>query len=173
MAKLNFVDSVLEDDYHFLRNTFKEYCKPRVIGKRLYISRNKDAKHNIVDNEEELIEFLKKLNFTILTMSELHARDQIGEISSVDILVAPHGAGMIYSVFCDPAATIIEIIPKGVKKARHYSHIAWALEIEFYKSWGFFTNEEKTHLKANIDDIKRYLLCHPKCIEDSKNIYRF
>jgi hypothetical protein len=168
MIKQNLVDSVLEQDYHFLRILYSPHCKPLVPSKRLYISRNKDSDHYRIQNEEELLKVLVPLGFQVVTMSELKVVDQMGELSSCDVIVAPHGAGLTYSMFCEPTVTIVEIAPRGVRHKRHFAHIAWALNFEYYRSWSKEYYEDTKNIVADVAGIERYLLCHPKFEEDVK-----
>lgn len=168
MIKQNFEDSVLDNDYHFLRQLFKDQCKPLVPGKRIFISRNKDSEHYRLDNEKELLDILLPLGFKVVIMSELKVAEQFSEISSADVIVAPHGAGLTYSMFCGPDVTIVEIAPRGQPRKRHFCHIAWALNFEYYRSWAKEYNEKTENMVVDCKALERYLYCHPKFTEDMK-----
>lgn len=161
--KANLVDSVFPEDYYFLRELFEKYRKPRVKGRFLYLSRNLDkAKAYTIDNEDKLLNILQPYNFEVVCLTRLSIKEQIELVSSADIVLAPHGAGMIHILWCDRETSIIELKIKGIKEKRHYSHICWALEME-HKS--FVAELDNNKMVINLDELGDYLAHHHKIRE--------
>jgi Glycosyltransferase 61 len=165
-VKANFVDSVFPEDYIFLRELFNQYRKPRVKGKFIYLSRNRDnAKWSTIKNEEELLRLIEPLGFETIALTELSVREQIEVVSSADIVLSPHGAGMIHIVWCDKEATILEIRAKGVEKKRHYGHICWGLEMEHTYFWADTNKQEE--FTVDLEELGDYLKNHKKIRNNS------
>jgi hypothetical protein len=127
-----FPDWTLPYDYDFLRQLFApHYVKEVTKGLRIYISR-RDAKSRRVQNEEEVLKALLPLNFIPVTLTDLSVAEQLQVFSRADIIVAPHGAGLAFMTFCNQETTVIELNTR-MKEKRHYSHIAWHLDLDYYK----------------------------------------
>lgn len=90
----------------FLRDSFlpKQIIKPYRL---IYISR-KDALYRKVVNEKEVEDYLRKIGFEIIQMSELSILDQAKICAESRVVVGPHGAGLSNTVFCQKAK-ILEI----------------------------------------------------------------
>jgi capsular polysaccharide biosynthesis protein len=82
-------------------------------GERIFISRvNKNGKtqaYRSLINEEELIEKLAPLGFTILTPQELDFPEQVRAFANAKIIVGLGGAGLFNAVFAKPDTLIITI----------------------------------------------------------------
>jgi hypothetical protein len=153
-----FPDWTLPHDYDFLRQLFEPYCNTVRQGLRVYISRA-DAKTRRVINEDALLAILRPLNFIVITMSDLSARDQIQLFSQADILVAPHGAALTFMAFMDPRATVIEL-NRPMKNKRHFSHIAWHLDLDYYKVLCKGVGEED--MEVDVERLCTVLKANPK-----------
>lgn len=154
-----FPDWTMPQDYDFLRQLFAPHMQTRRPGLRIYISR-RDAESRRVVNEDRLLEVLVAMNFIPITMTGLTVKEQIAVFSQADILVAPHGAALTYMTFMDRGATVVELNgPTGGK--RHYSHIAWHLDLDFYKlpckSVG-----DKEDMEVDVERLVGFLKGHPK-----------
>ena len=77
---------------------------------KIYISRS-DSAHRKILNEIELIELLKKLNFQIITLSEMNIFDQINLFKKAKVIIGYHGAGFANLVFSSPKIKVVEIHP--------------------------------------------------------------
>lgn len=85
----------------------KAELSPRGTGRRIYVSR-RDANQRRVVNEEEIINYVSNLGFEVVCPGEMSLADQIALFSSVDTVIAPHGAGSTNMVFAPTGATLIE-----------------------------------------------------------------
>ena len=85
-------------------------------------------------NEDELIENLMKTfpNTCVqaVLMDALPLANQLQIISSTDILIGMHGAGMTHTVFLPRHAALLEIFPKGFKTGR-----PWFICYEKIANW--------------------------------------
>ena len=85
-------------------------------------------------NEDELIEDLMKTfpNACVqaVLMDALPLANQLQIISSTDILIGMHGAGMTHTVFLPRHAAVLEIFPKGFKTGR-----PWFICYEKIANW--------------------------------------
>ena len=106
----------------FLRQSFlpKYVVKPYRL---LYISR-KDALYRKAVNENEVEDYLKGIGFEIIQMSHMSFLDQVKICAEARIIVAPHGAGLTNTVFCQNAK-ILEIF------SPNYINICFSLIANF------------------------------------------
>lgn len=156
-------DWSIPKEYELIRLLYKDHFNPiRKENKYIYISRN-DAKIRRVKNEECLVNVLKIFGFDVIIMSELSVKDQMKVFSESDIVIAPHGAGLAFSVFSNKDLTLLELFCDKEGK-QHYQHIAWYLNIDYYK---FYCEPIENEFGNNdmIVDINRvigFLNLHPK-----------
>jgi capsular polysaccharide biosynthesis protein len=94
----------------FLRNEFLHKGTSSKFSRyeRIYISRE-DASHRPLLNENEVYRLLEKYGFEKVKLSSLSFIEKIDLFRSAKVIVSPHGAGLTNIVFCNPAATIIEL----------------------------------------------------------------
>jgi len=82
----------------------------KFLGDKIYISRQDSKKRKIL-NENELIPLLKKLNYQIITLSEMNVFEQINLFKNAKIIIGYHGAAFANLVFSLPKTKVIEIHP--------------------------------------------------------------
>lgn len=80
----------------------------QVNGSRIYISR-KDADIRRVVNEEDLVEELKSEGVEKYVLSELTLEQQIRLFATAELIVAPHGAGLVNMLFAE-SPRIVELM---------------------------------------------------------------
>ena len=76
--------------------------------KNIYISR-KDSNHRKINNEDELINYLKQFDFEIYELSKLTFLEQIKIFNQAKMIVSMHGASLTNLMFCHPQTTVVEI----------------------------------------------------------------
>jgi hypothetical protein len=81
-------------------------------NERIYISRKK-ARNRVLTNEDQLIEGLRKLNFSIINLEDLDLAQQFKIFETAKIIVAPHGAGLSNIVFCKNCTVLVELASKN------------------------------------------------------------
>ena len=74
----------------------------------LYISRAK-ASYRRVLNEPEVIQALQPLGFVPITLETLSVSQQVELFAQAEVIVAPHGAGLTNTIFCQPGTHIVEL----------------------------------------------------------------
>jgi len=79
---------------------------------RVLVTR-RDASTRRIKNEEEVLETLAPYGFNPVTLSKLPLRKQIELFAQADIVVAPHGAGLINSIYSNNL-TILELFGEYV-----------------------------------------------------------
>ena len=93
----------------FLTNSTKSKLD---FPKKFYIDRSdsKSGHRNkrIILNEREVISFLKKKGFSVLTLSDLNFVDQVNLFNKAEHIVGLHGAGFANLVFCEPNTKVVE-----------------------------------------------------------------
>jgi capsular polysaccharide biosynthesis protein len=155
-----FHDWTLPYDYDFIRSLFAPYYQTiRQKGIFIYISRS-DAKCRRIINEPELLNELIPMGFIPIVMSDLSVHSQMNVFSQSDIIISPHGAGMAFMVFGSSETTVIEL-NKRSPNSRHYSHIAWHLEMDYYKILCEETSD-KNDMIVDINRLVNFLKVHPK-----------
>lgn len=94
----------------FLRTAFVRAFKiaTTTAKTRLYISRDR-AKYRRILNEDELLGILEPLGFQCVRPETLSFEEQVRLFASAEIVIAPHGAGLTNTIFCEPGTKIVEI----------------------------------------------------------------
>lgn len=92
----------------YLRELFKEYICESGGNRRLYISRRKEGRRTIV-NEDSIIAELKKRGFDIVVCEELTVKEQVKLFSEAQIIIGPHGSAFTNLVFCKPGTKVLDI----------------------------------------------------------------
>ena len=102
---------------------------------KIYISRN-NAPYRKVANEEELLPVLEKEGFKSVKLESMSVGEKARVLSSVKVLVAPHGAALTNLFFCSPGAKVVEIFPKSVAEHENligpYPVIAQHCKLDHY-----------------------------------------
>lgn len=82
----------------------------REHNQRIYISRNKlSSGKRIVVNEDALLQLLTDYGFKTVYTEQLSLKEQIELMSQANVLVTPHGAGMIHTLFMPSGSLVIEL----------------------------------------------------------------
>lgn len=79
-------------------------------GNRIYISRKGRRK---IENEDELIEFLKRFGFIIIEDRERSVVEQINIYRNASFIIGPHGASFANIIWCRPGTFLYELFPKS------------------------------------------------------------
>ncbi|AFZ29869.1 capsular polysaccharide biosynthesis protein-like protein [Gloeocapsa sp. PCC 7428] len=135
----------------FLRSEFLKHTSPKVASEEyIYISRG-DARKRRVANEGDVINYLEKFGFKIVTLESMSVLEQAQLFSSAKAIVAPHGAGLTNAVFCQPGTKLVEFF------SPNYVHpLYWDLSNHVGLEYYYFLGEQQ-HLPSyhnpNADDI--------------------
>ncbi|MFM8379510.1 MAG: glycosyltransferase family 61 protein [Planctomycetia bacterium] len=92
----------------FLRTSMAASASPPSSRRRVYISRTA-ARYRRIRNEPDVVASLRRYGFETLAFESLDFRSQVAAMADVDIVVAPHGAGLTNILWCPPGAALVEI----------------------------------------------------------------
>ena len=95
------------DACDFLRRGFLPATLPELQRRRLYISR-RDARMRRVENEAEVIAALQPLGFETVELEGMAVMDQVMLFAAAEMIVGPHGAGFVNTVFSPSGSGILE-----------------------------------------------------------------
>ena len=78
--------------------------------KKIYIDRS-DSQYNHckIINDTEIKKYLKKKGFKIIRLSEYSLKQQISIFKNCNLVVGPHGAGLVNLIFCKKKTKVLEI----------------------------------------------------------------
>jgi len=109
----------------YLNGTAEDFLSPRCLDvidrlaaqvepvadapERLYVARL-DSGNRVIRNESEVASLLARHGFTTLIPGYFAFKDQIGLFRSARIIVGGHGAGLTNLAFCEPGATVLELL---------------------------------------------------------------
>ncbi|MES1021721.1 glycosyltransferase family 61 protein [Gloeocapsa sp. BRSZ] len=75
---------------------------------RIYIKRTQKMGRNII-NEDELMEALAPFGFVSYTLEDMSFADKVRLFSQAEVVVAPHGAGLVNTIFSPQNLIVIDI----------------------------------------------------------------
>ena len=131
---LNCGDHYSPESYYFLRNAFlpsiKEYKSESY--KRIYISRSNATKRRII-NESECINYLISKGFHILHLETCGGIEQMAHFYNADIIISPHGAALVNTIFCKEKTKVIEICSNSMTYLKYFSHISEVMNLDYYR----------------------------------------
>lgn len=92
----------------FLRTLYKDCISTQPAFRKIYISRKKTGRRQIV-NEDELITCLSKHNFEIIYCEEMKVAEQVTLFSEANLIICSHGSALTNLVFCKPGTRVLDI----------------------------------------------------------------
>jgi tetratricopeptide (TPR) repeat protein len=133
-----------------LRDLFLDDSQPRSVTptKRIYLTRA-EANYRRVLNELEVVEWLQKVGFVSVTLSELSVREQAALLAEAAVVVAPHGAGLTNLVFCQPGTKVLEIFPKNYSQPYY-----WALAGQCQLTHQYLTSRSVTEYASSATQVE-------------------
>lgn len=142
---------------NYLRNKFtpENISKPYRL---IYISR-KDAIYRKLVNEKEIENYLRKVGFEIIQMSEYSFLEQVKICAEAKIVVSPHGAGLSNTVFCQNAKIVELFSPSYVNVC--FWRLSNAVNNEYHYILGQDTTgyspDEWRDFQVDINELKHTL----------------
>ena len=148
---------------HIVRATFCKPVSPLVRSseqkKRIAVIHRREVKSRQIENHVELYRSLSEALPDHIVMEfigdEHTLLESIALFCSIDVLVAPHGAGLIYMQFLPENAAVIEIGYASTEVMKwpidYYAGNALVLNLRYYLSvakGGYLTS-----LQADVDDV--------------------
>ena len=97
---------------NWLRETYLKCEKKFDASKKIFIDRSDSQfKHNQIQNNLDVLNYLKSNGFTTYKLGKLSFFEKIYLFKNIDIVIGTHGAGFANLVFCKPKTKVIEIRP--------------------------------------------------------------
>jgi len=115
--------SLSPDPIHWLRDRFGQKKHGDMV---LWLSRSDATKRRIL-NEAEVLRAISDWGFPVTTMipGNYTEEDQVKACANASIIIGPHGAGFINTIFAHQAA-VIELIPKAYQHPMYQWMNKWA-----------------------------------------------
>ena len=110
---VGYVDGGLVPDPWVYDRQIKAFEKSTQGPERIYVSRQDARGIRRFLNEPELIERLRRLDFTIVVPSTLSAAEEVTMFRDARLIVGPLGAGLYNAVFTKPGAVMIGLSDPG------------------------------------------------------------
>ncbi|WP_158442059.1 MULTISPECIES: tetratricopeptide repeat protein [Planktothrix] len=127
---------VVPHTINFLRSLFLTDISPpiKTYSPRIYISRNQ-ARYRRLLNEPEILDYLSSWGFVSVDLETLTVQEQANLFSQVEVIIAPHGAGLTNLVFCQPHTVVIELVSPHYLRP-YYWQISQQLGLQHYSIQG-------------------------------------
>ena len=96
----------------WLKNNFLKNISLQKKKNKIYIDREdsiSNKNQRLINNENEVREFLLKKGFALVKLADLNFKEQIELFNSAETIVGLHGAGFSNIVFCNPGTKIVEL----------------------------------------------------------------
>ncbi len=116
----------------FLRQAFlgKAAVGRSPTPERILISR-RHASYRRLLNEDEAIARLSPHGFVPIALESLSFLEQVALFAGAKVIIAPHGAGLTNTVFCNPGTKLIEIFSPDAVSVNYWL-IANIIGLEYY-----------------------------------------
>lgn len=136
----------------FLRNLYKDSISDKQSFRKIYISRKKVGRREII-NEDELITYLSKYHFEIVHCEEMKVAEQVNLFSEASVIICSHGSALTNLVFCKPHTIVIDIFnPSHINPC--FWFISNILDLEYHfilgESKSFDNNSKNDHTIVDI-----------------------
>jgi capsular polysaccharide biosynthesis protein len=95
--------------------------------KKIFISRE-DAKNRNIVNQNELLMALQ--GWKTITLENLSIKEQVKTFAEATHIVAPHGAGLINLLWCDPKTKVYELTHRDFLEKKVYPTLSKHLGLE-------------------------------------------
>lgn len=142
------------EDYLWLRDKMKSSVNHKQSsGRKLYISRQHANRGRKIANYAAVKEAIESHGFEPVIMESLSIKEQIKLVSQADVIMGPHGAGLVNMVFAKDVK-IIELFPQNVLKP-HFYMLADLMGFEYESLVA--NSVEGNNLHVNIDELQKLL----------------
>ena len=105
------------------------------VIEKLYVSRKMAGRRKVM-NEDEIVEILDRVGFTIFYPEQHCFLEQVAIFCNVKYLVCEHGSGTTNMLFMDKNTSVLELHKNKTNELTHPSFLFWymaeALGINYY-----------------------------------------
>lgn len=122
-------------------------------AKKVFISRKKASFRRII-NEDEVFSLFKAQGFVRYCLEDLSLLEQVALFHGADVIVAPHGAGLVNMIFCKQGALIVEIFQEHQDETFWYLSQTVGLHYVGVKTTEFKTGGGYTDTIVPLDCIR-------------------
>ncbi|HMJ67959.1 MAG TPA: glycosyltransferase family 61 protein [Cyclobacteriaceae bacterium] len=112
-----------------VRDQLSAGVRPAKTNRRIYVSRRSTKRR--VDNEDEVVIFLKPHGFEIVEFEKMTFTEQINLCSTSAIMVGLHGAGLTNMLFMSAAMVVVELRRENEDNFC-YQYLAQALNMRYH-----------------------------------------
>lgn len=120
--------------------------------KKVYISRQEASRERMVVNQNQLNGILEKHGFETYKLETLPFKEQLEIFYEADVIMGPHGAGLLNMIFADNPI-IIELFPESVIKP-HFYYLAHMFNFDYTS---MVTKSEGNNLIPDTDELDELL----------------
>ncbi len=97
----------------WLKDKFLTACgiTPPAAGSRRYLLTRRDVGNRDIANLSDLQPVIEKHGLEIIAPGDLPSEEQVAAFADAEIVVSPHSAGIVNTVFAPASCTLVEILP--------------------------------------------------------------
>ncbi len=150
----------LNDIQSLKQNIGQSFQPDNTAQNRIYISRKG---RRCVTNELELVELLKKYDFTIIEDKPRTVREQIAIYYNASFILGPHGASFSNIIWCQPGAHLMELFSSNYVP----DFFLYLAEINGMKYSAYYEEapQKTNYLDALVEDIHVSIPTMQACLE--------
>ena len=160
--QMETVANVDKDIINLLREKFSSINNFQLEKKKfkIFIDRSDSPfLHSQIENYNELIIFLKKLDFKILKLTKLSFEDQISYFKNANFIIGAHGAGLTNTIYCNAKTNLIEFSNKEFicEMFKNISKINKMNYIKIKSTYNIPKDRSKPDIFVNLDNLEKII----------------
>lgn len=96
----------------WLKTKFYNACgiSPKATGTRRYVLSRRDVGNRDIANLAELQPVIEKHGLEVISPGDMSIEDQVAAFADAELVVSPHSAGIVNTVFAPQTCTLVEIM---------------------------------------------------------------
>lgn len=127
-------------------------------AEKIYVSRARRPKRNIV-NEEEVEKVLSDFGFRTVFFEDYLFLEQVNIANKAKYLIGAHGAGLTNMLFMNPGSKVLELRAEKNTDDNCYFSLASAMDLDYYyqccRKETPADTENKSNLVVDIEELKK------------------
>lgn len=137
----------------YLRRKLLPPGMTRVDGRGIYVKRGGGSNNRIVENEDELMDYLAGRGFQMVQLEGMPVSEKIEHFAQASMIVGAHSAGLVNLAFAGPGAAVIELFPAGGVNLCYWKLAASVPGLEYRYVLGRGNAEDISHSELLVSDI--------------------